>query len=139
MAVYNESINITSKGENDIIDITSVVQKVVSKSRMNEGICLIFCPGSTGALSTIEYEPGLIHDFPKVLDKIAPKNKEYKHHETWHDDNGRSHVKSSLMGSHLVIPFQNKTIIHGTWQQLMFMELDTSPRQRKLIVQLVGE
>ena len=139
MGVYNDEINVSTKGEVDIIDITDDIQNIINKSKLKEGIICVFVSGSTATITTIEYEPGIIHDFPKVLDKIAPKNKEYKHHETWHDDNGRSHVKSSLMGSHLVIPFQNKTIIHGTWQQLMFMELDTSPRQRKLIVQLVGE
>lgn len=139
MSVYNETIAVSSNGENDIIDITPDVQKVVSKSGMKEGICLIFVPGSTGTLSTIEYEPGLKYDFPRTLEKIAPKSQEYKHHETWHDDNGRSHVKATLMGSHLVVPVQKGKIIHGTWQQLIFMELDTSPRNRNLVVQLVGE
>jgi len=139
MAVFNKTINIRTNGENDIIDITPEVQNVVSSSGLNEGVCLVFCPGSTGTLSTIEFEPGLKYDFPKALDKIAPIDQEYKHHETWHDDNGRSHVKATLMGPHLVIPFQNGMIIHGTWQQLMFMELDTRSRNRNLIVQLVGE
>ncbi len=139
MAVYSDIINIESKGENDIIDITDDIQKIVSESGLTEGICLVFVPGSTGTLSTIEYEPGLKEDFPKALDKIAPRNQDYKHHETWHDDNGRSHVKATLMGSNLTVPFQNNKIIHGTWQQLIFMELDTSPRNRKIIVELVGE
>jgi secondary thiamine-phosphate synthase enzyme len=139
MSVYNEIINIYSKGENDIIDITEDVQKIVSNSGLKEGICLVFVAGSTGTLSTIEYENGLKQDFPKALDKIAPKNQEYKHHLTWNDDNGRSHVKATLMGSSLTVPFQNNTIIHGTWQQLIFMELDTRARNRDIIVQLVGE
>jgi len=139
LTVYNDTININSKGENDIIDITENVQKVINKSELKEGICLVYVAGSTGTLSTIEYEDGLKHDFPKILDKIAPKNQEYKHHLTWGDDNGRSHCKATLMGSSLSVPFQNSKIIHGTWQQLIFMELDTRPRNRKLIVQLVGE
>jgi len=139
MAVYNSEINIKSKGENDIIDITDHVQKVVSESKLKEGICLIFILGSTGTLSTIEYENGLKHDFPKILEKIVPKNLEYKHHLTWGDDNGRSHCKATLMGASLTVPFQNRKILHGTWQQLIFMELDTRPRNRNLIVQLVGE
>ena len=139
MSVYNDKISISSKGENDIIDITADVQKIISDSSMNEGICLIFVVGSTGTLSTIEYEDGLKHDFPKALDKIAPKNQEYKHHLTWDDDNGRSHVKATLMGSSLTVPFQNNKVIHGTWQQLIFMELDTRARNREIIVQLVGE
>lgn len=139
MTVYHDSIDIESSGENDIIDITEDVQHVVSRSRLKEGICIVFVPGSTGTLSTMEYEHGLKQDVPKALDKIAPKNQEYQHHETWHDDNGRSHVKATLMGASLTVPFQNKKILHGTWQQLIFIELDTQPRRRSLIVQLVGE
>ena len=139
MAVYNDKINIHSKGENDIIDITNQIQDIVSESGLKEGICCVYVAGSTGTISTIEYEDGLKYDFPKILDKIAPRNQEYKHHLTWHDDNGRSHCKATLMGASITIPFQNKKIIHGTWQQIIFMELDTSPRTRNLIVQLVGE
>jgi secondary thiamine-phosphate synthase enzyme len=139
MSVYSEEIHIQSNGENDIIDITAHVQKIVSNSKLKDGICCVYVPGSTGTISTIEYENGLKHDFPKILEKIAPKNQEYKHHLTWNDDNGRSHVKATLMGPSLTIPFQNKKILHGTWQQLIFMELDTRPRNRNIIVQLVGE
>ncbi len=139
MTVYHDKIFIESEGENDIINITDDVQKIVSESGLTEGICLVFVSGSTGTLSTIEYEQGLQYDFPRALDKIAPINQEYKHHETWHDDNGRSHCKATLMGPSISVPFQNTKIIHGTWQQLIFMELDTSPRSRNLIVQLVGE
>jgi len=139
MAVYNSKIKIESKGENDIIDVTDDVQKVVSSSKLKEGLCNIFVVGSTATISTIEYEDGLKHDFSKVLDKIAPKNQEYKHHLKWGDDNGRSHVKATLMGASLTLPFQNGKIIHGTWQQIVFIELDTRARNRELIVQLVGE
>lgn len=139
MAVYNSKIRIATKGENDIVDITDDIQGKVSKSELKEGICNIFVAGSTGTISTIEYEPGLKYDVPRALDKIAPKNQEYKHHETWHDDNGRSHVKATLMGASLTLPFQNGKIIHGTWQQIVFIELDTRSRNRDLIVQLVGE
>jgi secondary thiamine-phosphate synthase enzyme len=139
MTVYNSKIKIATKYENDIINITDKVQKIVSKSNLEEGICNIFVPGSTGTISTIEYEPGLKHDFPKILEKIAPKNIEYKHHNTWHDDNGRSHCKATLMGASLTIPFQNNRIIHGTWQQIVFIEFDTRPRTRNITVQLVGE
>lgn len=139
MAVYNERLTIQTQGENDIIDITENIKNIVFKSGLKEGICLVFVAGSTGTLSTIEFEPGLREDFPKALDKIAPKNQYYKHHLTWHDDNGRSHVKASLMGPSLVVPFQDKKLIHGKWQQLIFIELDTRSRNRDLIVQLIGE
>ncbi|KYK24539.1 secondary thiamine-phosphate synthase enzyme [Thermoplasmatales archaeon SM1-50] len=139
MSVYHDSINIVSKGENDIIDITKDIQKIVSNSGLKEGLCVVFVPGSTATLSTMEYEDGLKHDVPNALEKIAPKNQEYQHHLTWHDNNGRSHVKATLIGPSLTIPFQNRSILHGTWQQLVFIELDTQSRRRTLIVQLVGE
>ena len=139
MPVYHNTISISNKGENDIIDITDEVQNIVSNSGLKEGICLVFVAGSTGSLSTMEYENGLKQDIPRVLEKIAPKNQEYVHHLTWHDDNGRSHVKATLIGASLIVPFQNKKIVHGTWQQLVFIELDTRPRRRNIIVQLVGE
>ncbi|MHA1385565.1 MAG: secondary thiamine-phosphate synthase enzyme YjbQ, partial [Candidatus Helarchaeota archaeon] len=107
---------------------------------LNSGICNIFVPGATGALICIEYEPGLKKDFPEMLELIAPKNKDYAHHQTWGDDNGRSHVKASLLGPDLTIPFQNKKLIHGTWQQLTFIELDTrNGRNRTIYLTLIGE
>jgi secondary thiamine-phosphate synthase enzyme len=139
MSVYHDTIKVKSKGENDIIDITNNLQRCIDESGLNNGICCVFVPGSTGTISTIEFEPGLQQDFPRALEIVAPKNDYYAHHETWHDDNGRSHVKATLMGPGLTIPFQEKSLIHGTWQQVVFIELDTSPRNRTLIVQLVGE
>ena len=139
MSVYHTKINIKSTGENDIIDITDDIQDCINKSTLINGICCVYVPGSTGTISTIEYEPGLQYDVPKMLDNIAPKNQKYKHHETWHDDNGRSHCKATLMGPGITIPFQNNTLIHGTWQQIVFIELDTSPRKRSIIIQIIGE
>ena len=139
MAVYHKEIHIESKGENDIIDITHFLQEIIEESHLREGIICVFVPGSTGTISTIEYEPGLQKDVPEALNHIAPKDHYYAHHETWHDDNGRSHVKATLMGPGITIPFQNKNIIHGTWQQIVFIELDTRKRNRTIIVQLVGE
>jgi secondary thiamine-phosphate synthase enzyme len=139
MSAYNEEINIRTNGEVDIIDITSQIQEIVNKSNIKNGIACIFVPGSTGSITTIEYEPGLKKDFPRALQKIAPKGEHYDHHETWHDDNGHSHVRASLMGPSINIPIIDGRIIHGTWQQIVFVELDTSPRNRNLIVQIVGE
>ena len=135
---YNE-INIKTNGEVDIVDITSDLQKIVNKSNIKNGIVCIFVPGSTGTITTIEYEPGLMKDLPRALEKIAPKNEYYNHHETWHDDNGHSHVRASLMGPSTTIPVKNGKILHGTWQQIVFVELDTSPRNRNIVVQIVGE
>jgi len=139
MSVYYDELNIPTKGEVDIVDITNDVQKVVSKSKIKDGIVCIFVPGSTGSITTIEYEPGLMQDLPEVLEKIAPKNMYYKHHETWHDDNGHSHVRASLMGPSKTFPVKNGKLLHGTWQQLVFVEFDTRPRNRNIIVQIVGE
>ena len=139
MGVYSDQISIKTDGEVDIIDITDEIQKSINKSKLKDGIICIFVPGSTGTLTTIEYEPGLMKDLPAALEKIAPKKMYYNHHETWHDDNGHSHVRASLMGPSITVPFRNKKLIHGTWQQIVFVELDTSPRNREIIVQIVGE
>ncbi len=139
MTVYDDEIKIKTKGEVDIIDITEDIQKIVDKSNIKNGIICVFNPGSTGALTTIEYEPGLMKDFPETLKKIAPKNQYYNHHETWHDDNGHSHVRASLMGPSITLPVINGKIKHGTWQQIVFVELDTKNRNRNIITQIVGE
>ncbi len=139
MSTYNDEINIKTRGEVDIIDITNQVQSIVNKSKIKNGIACIFVPGSTGTITTIEFEPGLMKDLPRALQKIAPKGEHYDHHETWHDDNGHSHVRASLMGPGITIPLIDGRIIHGTWQQIVFVEFDTSPRNRNLIVQIVGD
>jgi len=139
MGVYYDEINVKSKGEVDIIDITDAIQKVVNKSKLKDGIACIFVKGSTGTITTIEYEPGLMKDLPRTLEKIAPKGEYYSHHETWHDDNGHSHVRASLMGPSITLPIKDGKLIHGTWQQIVFVELDTNHRNRNLIVQIVGE
>jgi secondary thiamine-phosphate synthase enzyme len=139
MSVYYDTINIETDGEVDIIDITEEIQQIVNKSKINCGIACVFVPGSTGAITTIEYEPGLMKDFPRILQKIAPKNEHYDHHETWHDDNGHSHIRASLIGPSITIPINEKRLLHGTWQQVVFIELDTSPRKRNIAVQIVGE
>jgi len=139
MGVYYDEINVKTKGEVDIIDITGEIQNIVSKSKLKDGIACIFVKGSTGTITTIEYEPGLMQDLPRALQKIAPKGEHYDHHETWHDDNGHSHVRASLMGPSITVPIKNGKLLHGTWQQIVFVELDTNHRDRNLIVQIVGE
>ena len=139
MSVYCGEVNIETNRDVDIVDITSDVQEVVSKSKIKDGIVCVFVPGSTGALTSIEYEPGLMKDFPRALEKIAPRGIHYDHHETWHDDNGHSHVRASLMGPSTTFPIKNGKLLHGTWQQLVFVELDTRPRNRNIVVHIVGE
>ena len=139
MSVHSEQIEISTKGEVDIIDITERVQEVVDRSGIKNGMALIFVSGSTGAITTIEYEPGLLHDLPRALERLFPKNIQYKHHETWHDGNGHSHVRASFLGPDLTVPVVNGSLALGTWQQIVFVELDVRRRTRRLIVQVMGE
>ena len=138
MRIFREVINFNTKGENDIIDITSKVQSVVGKSGISNGIVNVFVVGSTAAVSTMEYEPGLVYDLSAALSRIAPSDIEYKHHERWGDDNGRSHVKATIMGPSLTVPLENGNLILGTWQQIIFLELDTRPRSRRVVVTVIG-
>ncbi len=136
--LYKDVINLETKGEMDIVDITHEVQKIVEESGIKDGIACVFCPGSTGAITTIEYEDGLLYDLPNALEKIAPKNAYYKHEERWHDGNGHSHVRASIIGPSLTVPIENGRLILGTWQQIVFVECDIRPRSRKIIVHIVG-
>lgn len=139
MSVFYDEIHVKTKGEVDIIDITDEIQDKILKSKIKKGIACVFVPGSTGTLTTIEYEPGLMKDFPSALERISPKKQYYHHHETWHDDNGHSHVRASLMGPSITLPIKDGKLIHGTWQQIVFVELDTKNRNRNLIIEIIGE
>lgn len=138
MTVITKSIKIQSKGENDIIDLTDKVSTKIKESKISDGIVTVFVTGSTGALTTIEYEPGLLKDFPDMLSRIAPGKLNYAHEEMWHDGNGRSHVKASLIGPSLTIPFNDENLALGTWQQIVFVELDIQRRERNIILQIIG-
>lgn len=139
MAVVSKTIKVQSKRENDLIDITNDVEKIVKDSKINSGTITVFVSGSTGALTTIEFEPGLKKDFPKMLERLAPKDIEYGHEQMWHDGNGHSHVKASLVGPSVTIPFTDGEMLLGTWQQIVFIELDTRGRNRTLVIQIIGE
>ena len=139
MTIITKSIKIQSKGESDIIDLNDMISEKITESGISNGIVTVFVAGSTGALTTIEYEPGLLKDFPDMLSRIAPNEINYEHEERWHDGNGRSHVKASLIGPSLTIPFKDGSLLLGTWQQIVFVELDTRGRSRNIILQLIGE
>ncbi len=139
LTISTKSIKIQSKGENDMIDLTEKISDVVKKSGIANGSIIIFVSGSTGSVTTIEFEPGLIQDFPEMLKRIAPKNLDYGHERMWHDGNGHSHVKASLLGPSLTIPFIDGQLCLGTWQQIVFLELDTQGRTRNLVLQIIGE
>lgn len=139
MRVVTKTIQIKSRGENDMIDITQETSNALKETGVTNGTVTLFVSGSTAAITTIEYEPGLIADFPKMLSRIAPKDIEYGHEKMWHDGNGHSHVKASLMGPSLAIPFKNKELLLGTWQQIVFVELDTRSRERNIVLQIMGQ
>jgi secondary thiamine-phosphate synthase enzyme len=139
MSVITKTIQVKTKGEDDIIDITDQTSKWIEGSKMKNGVVTIFVSGSTAALTTIEYEPGLLSDFPKMLERVAPKNIDYGHEKLWHDGNGHSHVKASLVGPSLTVPFCNGQMMLGTWQQIVLVELDTKSRDRSLVLQIIGK
>jgi len=139
MAVITKQIKISSKSENDVIDITEQVADAISESGISNGTITVFVSGSTGAITTIECEPGLVKDFPEMLSRIAPDDINYEHEQRWHDGNGRSHVKASLVGPSLTVPFKDGQLLLGTWQQIVFLELDTRARTRNLVLQIIGE
>ena len=137
--VVTKYITLTSQGENDIIDITDSIKNILVDSQLKNGIIILFVVGSTAAITTIEYEPGLTKDFPNMLERIAPKRMEYEHDKTWHDGNGHAHIRASLIGPSLTIPFINGETSLGMWQQIVFVELDIRSRKRKIVVQLIGD
>ena len=137
--VVTSELELQTEGNCDIVDITSQVKDAVTKSGVRDGTVTVFCPGSTGSLSTIEYEPGALHDLERVLDELAPPDRDYRHHLRWGDDNGHSHIRSALMGPSLTVPVVDGSLTLGTWQQIVFLDFDTRPRSRHLIVQIMGE
>jgi secondary thiamine-phosphate synthase enzyme len=139
LKTFEGELGIKTKGESDIVDITGEIDRIVSKTGIRNGIVNIFVPGSTGAVTTIEYEPGLLKDLPNALERIAPKNSYYEHEKMWHDGNGHSHVRASIIGPSITIPIKDGALRLGTWQQLVFLELDVKPRSRSLIVTCLGE
>lgn len=139
MAVVTGRLEVESRGENDVVDLTGGVRRVVGKSGVKSGVVTVFVSGSTAAVTTLEFEPGLVKDFPEMLERVSPKGREYEHQKTWNDGNGHSHVKAALVGPSLTIPVVNGDIAVGTWQQVVLVELDIRPRRRKIVVQVVGE
>ncbi len=137
--VARYEIRISTRGSNDIIDITERVVERVRESGIKEGIGCIQLPGSTGAITTIEYEPGLINDLIKAIERLVPRNIPYEHDRAWGDGNGFSHVRSALLGTSFSFPIADGKPVLGTWQQIVFIECDNRPRNRRLILTLVGE
>jgi len=139
MAHHSSTLRFETKGNGHIIDITDDVLKVVKQSKIKNGLLTVFVPGATGAVTTIEYEPGLLKDFPAALDRLFPEDIPYAHHLYHPDGNGHSHIRASFLKPSLTFPVINGEVPLGSWQQIVFVDLDNRPRQRRLIVQILGE
>ncbi|MCD6429341.1 YjbQ family protein [bacterium] len=135
---YMKILRISTKGHNDIIDITLKVKEAVEESGVKEGICLISCPGSTCGITTMEYEEGLIEDLKKTLDKIAPVSSDYLHCQKWGDCNGYAHIRSAIIQPFLAVPIENGSLALGTWQQIVFIDFDNRARIREIYITIVS-
>jgi len=136
---YNKKMRfkISTKGFNDVIDITDRVSEIVRKSKIKDGLCLISCPGSTAGLTTIEADPNLLEDFKEFLEKIIPSDRAYRHDRTWGDKNAPSHIRSALIKPFLTVPIEDGKLVLGTWQQITFLDFDNRPRDREIFVKVM--
>ncbi|HEX9612848.1 MAG TPA: secondary thiamine-phosphate synthase enzyme YjbQ [Candidatus Bathyarchaeia archaeon] len=139
MTFESHIVRLATQKDGEILDITDKVQRIVENGTIKNGVVFLFVPGSTAALTTIEYEPGLLVDLLSMLERVAPRNSSYEHERRWHDGNGHSHIRASLIGPDLSVPFERKKLMLGTWQQIVFVELDVRPRDRTVIVNSMGE
>ena len=139
MKTVTGSVSVNSRGHCDIIDITGQVSEELKASGLREGRITVFVSGSTAAVTSIEYESGLLKDLPEVMEKIAPEGPEYHHDATWGDGNGYAHVRAALVGASFSVPFSKGRLLLGTWQQIVVMDFDNRSRRREIVVQLIGE
>jgi len=137
--VVTKQISLSTKGECDIVDITPQVEQQLAEAGISNGMVTVFVAGSTAGVTTIEFEPGLTGDLQGMWDRLVPKDIPYAHDRRWGDGNGYSHVRASLLGASLVVPFSNKRLALGTWQQVVLVDFDNRPRSRQVIVQIMGE
>jgi secondary thiamine-phosphate synthase enzyme len=139
MPIETREIKVTGKEDCGIVDITKMVSEEVRKSKINSGIVTLFCIGSTGAITTMEFEPNLSKDVSEILDKLIPLDEDYHHHKTWGDYNGGSHLRALLVGPDLTVPFIEKNLTLGTWQQIVYINFDRIEKVRKIVLQIIGE
>ena len=137
--VETKRFSIKTQGNCDIIDITGQVAKEVSNSSVTNGIVTVFAIGSTAGISTIENEPGLLADFKTMWDRLIPANIDYRHNRAWGEGNGHSHIRASVLSTSLTVPFNNKRMFLGTWQQIVYVDFDNRPRSREIVLQIIGE
>jgi len=139
MKLKHDRLNLNTKGPGDLVDITTQVQEFLTKTSMVKGVVNVFVRGSTAAITTFEYEPGMITDMQALYERLAPAENHYLHNETWNDANGFSHVRAALQGPSLSVPFEKSKMLLGTWQQIVLAEFDTRPRQREVVLSFLGE
>ena len=139
MTVKTGSLRLNTHGNTDIHDITGELGRLVEQAGLNSGTVTVFCASSTSGLTTVEFEPGAVADLKRMFEELVPSGRHYAHNETWDDGNGHSHMRASLLGPSLTIPFVGKRLTLGTWQQVIYVDFDIRPRQRELVVQMVGE
>ncbi len=137
--VRTGTLDLATEGHGQVVDITDAVRGVLEEAQVLNGIVTVFCPGATGAVTTIEYERGVVRDFQRLFDEIAPPEAQYMHNQQRGDDNGHSHIRAALLGPSLTVPFSDGRLTLGTWQHIVFVDFDVRPRQRRLVVQIVGE
>lgn len=139
MKIISDSLSLSTRGFSDMKDLTQEVSKKLSENKLQDGILNLFVPGSTGGLTTIEHEPGLVEDFSEFMEKVIPSNVTYHHDAKWGDGNGFSHVRAALIGASLNVPFSNGRLNLGTWQQIVFIDFDNRSRSRMVLLQFIGE
>ncbi len=139
MSVYTDTFQVSTKGETDVIDITVNVAQAVQKSGLSKGFACAFVSGSTAGITTVEYEPGLIQDLKTAYERTAPRHASYEHNSRWGDGNGYAHVRASLTGQDINVPFSDRGLMLGTWQQIILIDFDNRARTRQVIVQVIGE
>ena len=139
MTVQTFFIHLSTRGGSDIHDLSAELARILQESSLRAGIITVFTPSSTSAVTTIEYEPGCVHDLQRLLDELVDPQREYQHNQRWHDGNGHSHLRAALLKASLTIPFYEGRLALGDWQQLVFIDFDNRPRKRELVVQVMGE
>lgn len=132
-------IHLSTQGNGEVLDITEALNDALQKGGVGRGLLTVFCPSATSAVTTIEFESGAVRDFRRLFDQIVPEDQPYLHNRRWGDGNGHSHVRAALLGPSLTIPFAEKKLLLGTWQQVVHVEFDNQPRDRSLVVQIMGE
>jgi secondary thiamine-phosphate synthase enzyme len=137
--IISKKLSLQTRGNGDTHDITDAVTRAVRESGLNSGTVTLFCPSSTSGLTTIEFEPGAVSDLQHVFDQVVPSDRDYRHNERWGDGNGHSHVRASLLGASLVVPFVGGQLTLGTWQQVVYIDFDIRPRRREIVAQIMGE